>query len=90
MDYTTIHETATFKMKDLGFTVYWWQNQRLNHWFVDYWSKAKKDFKFTAEALFQLLSFEWFRNFDSIIIWSDGGLKSKEILFYLSNIAESI
>ena len=90
MDYTTIHETAKFKLKDLGFTVYWKDCDKLNHTFFDYWSKEKKDYMFTAEAFFQLLSFPFFSQFQNVCVWSDNGLKSKEILYYFSAIAQSM
>lgn len=90
MDYSTIHETAKFKLKDLNFTVYWREGDRLVHQFVDFWSKEKKDYKYTALAFNQLLSNPFFSKFSEIFVWSDGGLKTKEILYYISCCAETI
>ena len=46
MDYTTIHEATKFKLKDLGFTVYFKdQHDRLCHQFHDYWSKVSESKK---------------------------------------------
>lgn len=90
MDYSTIHETAKFKLKDLNFTVYYKENERLVHRFYDFWSKEKKDYKYTSQAFTDLLSHQFFDRFSEVIIWSDGGLKTKEILYYFSEIAATI
>jgi len=92
MDYSTIHETAKFKLKDLNFTLYYLEttHNRLVHQFHDYWSKSKKDYKYTTQAFTHLTNEEIFKRFENLIVWSDGGLKTKEILYYFSMIAQSI
>jgi hypothetical protein len=90
MDYSTIHETAKFKLKDLNFTIYWQENGRLLHQFVDFWSKEKKDYKYTALAFNQLICNPFFYKFSTIFVWSDGGLKTKEILYYISCCAQDV
>jgi hypothetical protein len=87
-DYSTIHETCQFKLKDLNFTTYWRTDEgKLAHTFFDFWSESKKDYKFTIKAFYSLISLPFFRQFNEIIMWGDGGLKTKEILYYFSEIA---
>lgn len=89
-DYSTIHETATFKLKDLNFAAYWRdENRDLCHTFFDFWSTSSKDYNFTVKAFFTLLEQAFFRQFNECIIWGDGGLKTKEILFWFSKCADS-
>lgn len=77
-DYSTIHETARFKLKDLNFTAYWRdEKEELCHTYFDFWSKSKKDYNYTVKAFHTLLSMPFFRQFGEIILWGDGGLKTK-------------
>jgi hypothetical protein len=87
-DYSTIHETAKFKLKDLNFTAYWKDKEKLWHTYFDFWSTSKKDYNFTLQAFHSLLDLPFFRQFNEAIVWGDGGLKTKEILYYFSVEAE--
>lgn len=42
------------------------------------------------QAFSQLVSLPFFAQFSSIQVWSDGGLKTKEIIYYFSLVAEDI
>jgi len=88
-DYGSIHETAKFKLKDLNFTAYWKdEKMELKHTFFDFWSTSAKDYNFTVKAYHTLLSLPFFKQFNEIILWSDGGLKTKEIILWFSKAAE--
>jgi hypothetical protein len=86
----TVHETAEFKLKDLNFTGYWRdKNGNIIHKFFDFWTELSQDYKFTAEVFSLLLDRPFFSQFSKMILWSDGELKTKEILYYFSKAAAS-
>jgi hypothetical protein len=89
-DYSTIHETAIFKLKDLNFTAYWRDSSGdIAHTFFDFWSESKKDYLFTVKAFYTLLDLPFLKQFNELILWSDGGLKTKEILYYFSQLSQN-
>jgi len=73
LDYTTVNETSAF-IRSSKFQIF----------FFDFWNETSKDYSYTITAFDCLLSYYWFRNFNNFIVWADGGLRSKEIVYYLS------
>lgn len=59
------------------------------HRFYDFYGEQKKNFHFTihaySELIKKILEFHE-KEFKEVIFWSDGGLKTKELLYYLSKI----
>lgn len=90
-DYGSIHETAVFKLKDLNFTAYWRdEKNEMQHTYFDFWSTSAKDYNFTLTAYQTLLSLPFFRQFNEVILWADGGLKTKEIIFWFSVVSGAV
>jgi hypothetical protein len=57
----------------------------LVHRFYDFWGVQKKDYHFTVHAYKELVNkLVAEHEMDQVILWSDGGLKTKELLYYLS------
>lgn len=86
-DFSTIHETALFKIRDLNITVISknCEKNELEYYYFDYFSENAKDYKYTFMAFYNLFSTEDFiRSKKKIHLWSDGGLKTKENIYYPS------
>jgi hypothetical protein len=86
-DYSTVHETAKFKLKDLNFTAFWTDEKGQHHTYFDFWGTGKKDFNFTVKSFYHLIDLQFFRQFNECILWADGGLKTNAIVHYFSAIA---
>ena len=84
LDYTTIHETAIFKMKICGFCIYYKENEELKHYFIDFCCKnGKHNSNFTKccwEKIYQVLLTKEInlKEKKKLIVWSDGGLKGHD------------
>ena len=88
-DYTTHHATATFTLKNLNVTEYYRDEMGELCWhFNDFFSTSKKDYQYTHTVFSIVQQSERFKNARKIYLWSDGGLKTKENLYYLSKIAK--
>ena len=86
-DYTTIHEATSFKVKVLDCAVIYKHNGKICRYF-DYMAEARADFRFTIQSWVHLVRRLKFLipNLTHIDTWSDGGLKTKEIIAYLLKI----
>lgn len=83
-DYSRFHETTEVKVHDLGFVVI----TATTIQYFDYFADAPHDYHYTATAWEHLLEDSAAaQQARQLIVWSDGGLKSKENLFFLSNLA---
>lgn len=51
-DFSTVHDTSLFKLKDLNFTAYWRDSRKiLHHRYYDHWSTEKKDYNYTISGM---------------------------------------
>lgn len=84
-DFSTIHETAIFKVKNLSCCVWWNTASGKAHHYFDFFACAKHDHRYIDYVFTMLPWLIWdkFRvNFTNkeISIWSDGGTKSNNSL----------
>jgi hypothetical protein len=91
-DYTTFHEYSDVKMRDLGF-YFLYKGEKF---FVDNLAAHAHDFHFTWEAWRRTLTvlkeekgIELGKTIKKIYIWADGGLKTKENLFFFHCLAKA-
>lgn len=98
-DFSTIHETSIFKLKNMSCYVAWVdQDNTLKHHYFDFFACAKHDHKF-IDYSFKMLPFLIWDKFriscclKEVFIWSDGGTKSNNSLgtfFFLASQWRSI
>jgi len=86
-DYTRFHETAEFKLHDLDIALFW---RQIQHLYVDIFADAAHDYRFTIQAWRELLKRIDISSFQTLLIFSDNGLKSKENLFNFSKLASEL
>lgn len=87
-DYSTIHDTSTFKLKVLNFSI--WYNQSWSY--VDYFGTASHTWHFSRQA-WKLLLFQhcsWLQSATTLWIWGDGGLKTKNNLYTFKKLQETL
>lgn len=92
-DYSTFHEYSKKKFRNLSMLIYY-QGERMFH---DSIASEKQDYRFTEAAwtvTLNALFKEGYKfgpeNINEIIVWSDGGLKTKENLFLFIRIAMTL
>jgi hypothetical protein len=73
LDYTRFHETETFKLHDLCFTIYTCGTDgQLHHEWIDFFCEASHNWEFTFEGLTQLRNLVDFTSFaHNITFWAD-------------------
>jgi hypothetical protein len=83
LDFTTIHESSQFKLKDLDFVIYTKDvDYQLHHEFFDFFCEAPNDYQFVYEALNQLDRIVEFSQFTSgVHFWSDTAFRTRPILY---------
>ena len=88
-DYTTIHEATSFKLKVLNCTVVY-RSEGSKCFYFDYMAEAHADFRFTIRSWVDLIDRirKLVPNLKKIETWSDGGLKTKEIVDYLLRLGK--
>ena len=88
-DYTTVHEFSNEKIRDMCLFIYYGNNKK----YIDSFSASPHNHDFTEAAwtlsLKQLIDdgFDFGGKINQFYIWSDGGLKSKENIFFFVRIA---
>ena len=87
-DYTTIHEATSFKVKVLDCAVIYKRNGKI-HRYYDYMAEARADFRFTIQSWMHLVNRLKLLGLTHIDTWSDGGLKTKEVVAYLLKIGSN-
>lgn len=91
-DFSTIHETARFKLKILSCCVHWKEGANSKHRYFDFLAIAKHDYRFVDYA-FKILPYSLWDLVrvnlcnKEIFIWSDGGVKSNNALGTFQNLA---
>jgi len=87
-DYSTIHEFSREKYRDLCIMML---NQNEPKVFFDNLAVAPHDYKFTQaawiETIKELIQTQKLDQKKKLIIWSDGGLKTKENIYFFSQVA---
>ena len=91
-DYTTIHEATSFKVKVLNFSVFYKKSGEVKTKiaYFDYMAESKADFRLTIRSWFDVIDRirSLVPNLQRFNTWSDGGLKTKEIVAYLLKLGE--
>jgi hypothetical protein len=92
LDYTRFHESSSFKIHDLCFTVYWiGEDRSLHHEWLDYFSEAPHNYHFTVEGLMQLRNCIDFKRFPfGVRFWCDNAFKSYGCLYGVWEFAKSL
>lgn len=91
-DYSTFHEFSKKKFRDLSMMVIW----KGEYHFFDSVASEKHDFKFTEAAWTLTISkliasgINFGEGIRELIIWSDGGLKTKENIFFFLRLARAL
>lgn len=93
-DFSTIHETALFKVKNLSCCVWWNDGTSVKHHYFDFFATAKHDFKY-IDYVFKILPWSiWNKlrissSYKQVSIWSDGGTKSNNSLATFSHLSQT-
>ena len=82
-DYTTLHETTLFKLKVLNICLMIRRRQMIKRYYFDYMAKANYKFMIKSWRDFIKKIKHRFPHIRKIETWSDGGLKTKEIIGHL-------
>jgi hypothetical protein len=82
-DFSTVHESAGFKVRILSICLFYYDDGEVIRDFHDFVSSHKGNWEFVRVAWKKLkLEFQRWNRFKSLVIWSDNGLKNKENLHY--------
>lgn len=86
-DYSRIHDTAVWKMHDLNMTVYLRTGRgkgTITTQSYDFFCESKHDYHYSIRGWEQFRASVDLEKYSKVHIWSDNGLKSKEIFWYFN------